>query len=95
MALYLWLYWCYFTDSTLPGMLLHAGGNMSAPLTSLHRGRSEWQLTPEAKPLIWESGPDAAFWGNVTALLMVAALTVWAYSMLERATHDARASRGA
>jgi hypothetical protein len=59
------------------------------------RGRSEWQLSPEAKPLTWETGPDAAFWGNVAALLIVAVLTVWAYSMLERATRDARASRGA
>jgi len=56
------------------------------------RARSEWQLSPEAKPLIWDTRPDAAFWGNVAALLIVAALTVWAYSTLARATRDTRAS---
>jgi membrane protease YdiL (CAAX protease family) len=85
----------YFTDSTLPGMLLHAGGNMFSAFDLFTRGRSEWQLSPEAKPLIWDTGPDAAFWGNVAALLIVAVLTIWAYSLLERATRDARASRGA
>jgi hypothetical protein len=85
----------YFTDSTLPGMLLHAGGNMFSAFDLFTRARSEWQLSPEAKPLIWDTRPDAAFWGNVAALLIVAVLTVWAYSMLERAPRDARASRGA
>jgi hypothetical protein len=80
----------YFTDSTLPGMVLHAGGNMFSAFTLFASGRSEWQLSPEAKPLIWETGPDVAFWGNVAALLIVSALTVWAYYMLARATGKAR-----
>jgi hypothetical protein len=74
----------YFTDSTLPGMVLHAGGNMFSAFDLFTRGRSEWQLSPEAKPFIWETGPDAAFWGTVAALVTVAALTVWAYSTLAR-----------
>jgi len=41
--------------------------------------------------IIWETGPDGAFWGNVAALVIVAALTVWAYSTLARATRRARA----
>ena len=80
----------YLTDSTLPGMVLHAGGNLFSALDLFTRGRSEWQLTPEAKPLIWETGPDAAFWGNVAALLIVSALTLWAYSTLARATRKVR-----
>jgi membrane protease YdiL (CAAX protease family) len=80
----------YFTDSTLPGIVLHAGGNMFSAFNLFASGRSEWQLSPEAKPLIWETGPDVAFWGNVAALLIVSALTVWAYSMLARATGKAR-----
>ena len=58
------------------------------------RGRSEWQLTTEAEPLIWETGPDAAFWGTVTGFVIVAALTVWAYSMLASAMRDARLQLG-
>ena len=81
----------YVTDSTLPGMILHAGGNMFSAFDLFARGRSEWQLTTEASPLIWETGPDAAFWGNVAALLIVAALTAWAYHALARAARRARA----
>jgi len=83
----------YFTDSTLPGMVLHAGGNMFSAFDLFTRGRSEWQLTVAVEPLVWESGPDAAFWGNVAALLIVGALTVGVYSSLARATRTTRASR--
>ena len=86
----------YFTDSTLPGIVLHAGGNMFSAFDLVARGRSEWQLSAGAPPLIWETGgPDVAFWGNVAALLIVAALTVWAYSTLARAMRNARASSAA
>jgi hypothetical protein len=82
----------YFTDSTLPGMVLHAGGNIFSAFDLFTRGRSEWQLSTEATPLIWETGLDVAFWGSVTALLIVGALTLGAYSTLARATRRARAS---
>jgi membrane protease YdiL (CAAX protease family) len=80
----------YFTDSTLPGMVLHAGGNMFSAFDLFARGRTEWQLSVEAQPLIWETGPDAAFWGNVAALVIVGGLTVVAYSALARAARTAR-----
>jgi hypothetical protein len=54
------------------------------------RRRSEWQLSTEAPPLIWQTGPDAAFWGNVVALVMITTLTVWAYATLASATRNAR-----
>ena len=85
----------YFTDSTLPGMVLHAGGNMLSAFDLFTRGRSEWQLSVEPQPLIWETGADAAFWGNVAALLIVATLTVWAYASLARVTRTARTPRAA
>jgi membrane protease YdiL (CAAX protease family) len=75
----------YFTDSTLPGMVLHAGGNIFSAFDLFARGRTEWRLTVEAQPLIWETGPDAAFWGNVAALVVIGALTVLAYAALARA----------
>ena len=74
----------YLTDSIFPGMVLHAGGNMFAAFDLFARGHSEWQgLGPPAK-LIWETGPDAAFWGSVAALLVVGAVAVGAYVMLAR-----------
>ncbi len=85
----------YVTDSTLPGMVLHAGGNMFSAFDLFTRGRSEWQLSAEPQPLIWETGPDVAFWGNLAALAIVAALTVWAYSALARVVRTARASTAA
>jgi membrane protease YdiL (CAAX protease family) len=80
----------YFTDSTWPGMVLHAGGNMVSAFDLFTRGRSEWQLSAEVKPLVWETGLDAAFWENVTALAVAGALTVFAYAALVRATQAAR-----
>lgn len=74
----------YLTDSTFPGMVLHAGGNMFAAFDLFARGHTEWQgLGPPAK-LVWETGPDAAFLSSVAALLVVGAVTVGAYVMLAR-----------
>ncbi len=69
----------YFTQSTLPGMVLHAGGNMFSAFDLLTRGRSEWQLSADAQSLVWQTGPDMAFWATVAALLIFTGLTVWAY----------------
>ena len=69
----------YATDSTLPSMVLHAGGNMFSAVDLFARGRSEWQLGTAPRPLIWQTGPDMAFWGVLAALLVVAALASWAY----------------
>ena len=69
----------HLTDSTLPSMVLHAGGNMFSALDLFGRGRSEWQLSTAPRPLIWQSGLDAAFMSNLAAVVLVGALTVWAY----------------
>jgi membrane protease YdiL (CAAX protease family) len=82
----------YCTDSTLPGMVLHGGGNMFGAIDLFTRGRSEWQLSAEVKPLIWETGPDTAFWVNVAALSIVVAVTLAAYRALAGATRRARVS---
>jgi membrane protease YdiL (CAAX protease family) len=75
----------YLTDSTLPSMLLHAGGNVFSAAGLFLGGRSEWQLSAVPQPLIWEIGPDASFWLNVVGLLAVGAAAAWAYSELARA----------
>ncbi|MGH9890978.1 MAG: lysostaphin resistance A-like protein, partial [bacterium] len=75
----------HLTDSTLPSMFLHAGGNVFSAVGLFLGGRSEWQLASAPKPLIWEAGPDASFWGTVVALLAVGAAAGWAYSGLSRA----------
>jgi membrane protease YdiL (CAAX protease family) len=80
----------YVTDSTLPSMVLHGGGDVFSAFDLFARGRSEWQLSAAPQPLVWEGGLDAPFLTNATALLAVGAATVWAYAALARA---ARATR--
>ena len=75
----------HLTDSTLPSMVLHGGGNAMSAFDLFARGRSEWQLSAEPTPLIWEAGLDASFLANVVALVVVGAAAVWAYSALSRA----------
>ena len=82
----------YLTDSTLPSMVLHGGGNVFSVFDLFTRGRSEWQLSTAARPLIWETGPDASFLANAAALLVVGAGVVWAYAGLSRAARTARRS---
>jgi len=82
----------YFTDSTLPSMVLHVGGNIFSAFDLFTRGRSEWQLTAAPPRLVWETGADAAFVGNVLAFLAASALTVWAFAALSRATRAAPGS---
>lgn len=80
----------HLTDSTFPGMALHAGGNMFSAFGLFAQGRSEWQLATAPQPLIWQTGPDAAFWVNVAALLIFAALSIVAFAGLADAARSAR-----
>jgi len=83
----------HLTDSTLPSMVLHAGGNVFSAVGLFLGGRSEWQLSSAPQPLIWEAGPDASFWVTVVALLVMGAAAVWAYSGLSRTAHGAAIRR--
>jgi membrane protease YdiL (CAAX protease family) len=82
----------YLTDSIFPSMLLHAGGNMVSAFDLFTRGRSEWQLSTTQTSLVWQSGLDAAFLGNLVALFIVGTLAVLAYAALAGITHRARTS---
>ncbi len=80
----------YLTDSILPSVLLHAGGDVFSALDLFTRGRSEWQVSPTPAPLVWETGADAAFWGSVALFLLAAGATVWAYAGLARVMRAGR-----
>jgi membrane protease YdiL (CAAX protease family) len=73
----------YITNSILPSLVLHAGGNMFMFLGQFGAGRSEWQAT--AAPLVWETGPDATFVVTVAAAILLGAAAFWAYSGLAAA----------
>jgi membrane protease YdiL (CAAX protease family) len=83
----------YLTNSVLPGLVLHAGGNVMSFIELVARGRGEWQASASPTPLVWETGPDASFWVSCVAVLVAAAATAWAYSALARAASAPRAIR--
>ena len=79
----------HLTNSILPSMVLHTGGNMLGSLDLLTRGRAEWQAPSRLAPLIWESGVGTAFWGSVIVFVVIGAMAVVAYVALARATRRA------
>jgi membrane protease YdiL (CAAX protease family) len=74
----------HLTDSILPSMVLHAGGNMLVAFDLFARGRSEWQASPTPQPLIWQTGADAGFWVSVLGAAVAIAAAVAAYGALAR-----------
>jgi membrane protease YdiL (CAAX protease family) len=71
----------YLTNSTLPSMVLHGGGNVVSAFGLFVQGRSEWQgLGAERGTL----GADGSLWVSVAATLVVGAAAVWAYVALAR-----------
>ena len=89
-AVYGGLTWA--TDSILPALVLHAGGDVFSLTRLWMTGRAEWQLTADRAPLVWERGIDATFAGSVVALVLLAGATAWAYRRLRA---DTVATRGA
>lgn len=81
----------YLTDSILPSLVLHAGGNLLSAFGLLVRGRSEWQPAPSPKPLLWDSGPDGSFWLALGGTLLVGTAAAWAYTALARVVRQGRA----
>lgn len=84
----------YLTNSILPSMVLHAGGNVLGYMDLLARGRAEWQASARPAPLIWETGPDASFWISGAAAIIVGAAAVWAYSALATVARNTPAIKG-
>lgn len=73
----------YLTNSILPGVVLHAGGNAFLGFFDLlAQGPIGFEVPLRPAPLIWETGADAAFWVSLTFLLIVTAAAVWAYAAL-------------
>ena len=83
----------YATNSILPGMLLHAGGDLWSMTRQWMTGRPDWQLAPASAPtpaLIWDTGIDAAFVTSVVAFLLLSAIATWAIAGVRRASAAAR-----
>jgi membrane protease YdiL (CAAX protease family) len=74
----------YLTDSILPAVVLHTGGNLYSNLDLWLHGQAEWQAPSGREALIWTTGADASFWIASVTLLVVAAATASAYVKLAR-----------
>jgi membrane protease YdiL (CAAX protease family) len=74
----------YLTKSILPAIVLHTGGNIYSNLQLWLYGKAEWQASPGATLLIWQTGTDASFWISIIVFLIVVAAMVWATLQLER-----------
>jgi membrane protease YdiL (CAAX protease family) len=74
----------YLTDSILPAIVLHTGGNLYSNYDLWMHGRAEWQAAKDASELVWSTGADASFWTTTGALAITAALSVAAYFKLAR-----------
>lgn len=81
----------YATNSILPGLVLHAGGDVLVLNRLWLTGQAEWQTSSQPQPLIWESGPDVAFWGYLAAFIVVGGAALAAYAALAAEARSERA----
>jgi len=72
----------YLTNSILPAVVLHTGGNIYSNMDLWLHGQAEWQASSSPTAMIWKTGADASFRIGSIALVLVTAATVWAYFML-------------
>jgi membrane protease YdiL (CAAX protease family) len=76
----------HLTNSILPAVVLHTGGNIFSNLDLWLHGHAEWQAASNSGALIWSNGADASFWIESIALVAVAAAMVLAYFRLAHVT---------
>jgi len=73
----------YITKSILPGILLHAAGDVFAGFNLFTQGQSEW--APAApRSLVWENGIDRSFLFSLLIFFIIGSITVWSYIMLKK-----------
>lgn len=51
----------WLTNSILPAVLLHIGGNIFSSTYLWQTGHAEWQASAVAQPLVWRTGVDQDF----------------------------------
>jgi membrane protease YdiL (CAAX protease family) len=74
----------YATNSILPSLVLHAGGDVFSLMRMWTTGQPEWQVSTTAPSLVWQTGIDFMFIRSVVVFLVLSALAVWAYVALAR-----------
>jgi uncharacterized protein len=72
------------TDSILPAMALHIGGNIWSLTRLWMTGRPEWQLSATAPALLTDTGPDASFFVTTAAVVVLGAAVIGLCRSLRR-----------
>ena len=85
-AIYGGLAWA--TNSIMPGLVLHAAGDVFALSRLWATGTPDWQWVPAPPGLVWETGPDATFWLSLAATLLFGSAAVWATVSLARLVRE-------
>jgi membrane protease YdiL (CAAX protease family) len=80
------------TNSILPGLALHAGGDVFSLAREWATGLPEWQTAPAPPALIWETGVDFAFVRSVLVFALLGGAAVLAYGATRRAVRAAGAT---
>lgn len=81
-AVYSGLTWA--TNSILPAVALHVGGDVWSLGRLWLTGRPEWQRSDAPEPLVWDSGVDASFLWTCTLFVAFTAATIVLYVYLRR-----------
>jgi membrane protease YdiL (CAAX protease family) len=85
----------WLTNSIWPGVVVHAIADVFSFGRLWLTGKAEWETSAGATPppLVWDGGADAAFWGNVAALVLLGGFAVAAYVGLASTTRSERLAR--
>lgn len=73
----------YLSGSIVPGIILHSS-------LDFVEFWATWRQALRARPLVWQSGPDAHFWGGCAATIIFALIAVWAFRRLAATTSETR-----
>jgi membrane protease YdiL (CAAX protease family) len=64
------------TDSILPAVALHAGGDVWSLTRLWATGKAEYQRSADARALVWDTGADASFLSAVALFVVFGVMTV-------------------
>lgn len=81
----------YATNSIIPGLVLHAVGDVFVLSRWWLTGRGEWQLTESTPATIWQTGPDGAFWTALAAFIVLGGAATATFAALIAAGREKRA----
>lgn len=85
----------YATNSILPGIVMHVGGDIWSLTRLWITGKPDWQLSPVSSAPIWQTGIDPGFVTSLLAFLVLASVATWAYVGVARAVRAEAAAPSA